>query len=140
MRVYIVTAGCYSDYHIEAVFTEKENAVLYCAVRGLHEDDIEEWEANEYKYNADPAKKKYLYIFRAVPQGWTFRIEDEEDEVLTIGDEGVTLEEPTYNSNVIGYRDWVVVKVVLKEKDKGKAKKIAIDTVSEWVAKKRGIC
>ena len=29
MKVYIVTSGCYSDYHIEAVFTDKEKAKRY---------------------------------------------------------------------------------------------------------------
>ena len=29
MKVYIVTSGCYSDYHIEKVFTDPEQARLY---------------------------------------------------------------------------------------------------------------
>lgn len=38
--IYVVTAGCYSDYHIEAVFKDKSKAEYYCA---CHEDcEIEE--------------------------------------------------------------------------------------------------
>lgn len=28
--IYVVTAGSYSDYHIEACFKDKEKAELYC--------------------------------------------------------------------------------------------------------------
>lgn len=28
-RVYVVTSGCYSDYHIEAVFSDKKHAEIY---------------------------------------------------------------------------------------------------------------
>lgn len=39
--IYVVTAGCYSDYHIEAVFKDKSNAEYYCT---CHEDcEIEEY-------------------------------------------------------------------------------------------------
>lgn len=32
MKIYIVTSGEYSDYGIDAVFTDKKQAELYCAV------------------------------------------------------------------------------------------------------------
>lgn len=35
-KVYVVTSGCYSDYHIEAVFSSKEKAELYVAVHHDH--------------------------------------------------------------------------------------------------------
>jgi len=39
--LYVVTAGCYSDYHIEAIFRDKEKAKYYCT---CHEDcEIEEY-------------------------------------------------------------------------------------------------
>lgn len=61
MKVYIVTEGSYSDYHIEAVFTDKGQAELYCAV---HEDTkIEEYEADEYRIEgkADDLKERWIY-------------------------------------------------------------------------------
>lgn len=33
MKVYIVTSGSYSDYHIDDVFIDLEQAYLYCAAR-----------------------------------------------------------------------------------------------------------
>lgn len=58
MTVYIVTQGSYSDYHIEAVFTDKEQAQLYCAI---HHDKsgwydpcvIEEYETDTPKLETD---------------------------------------------------------------------------------------
>ena len=39
--VYVVTAGCYSDYHVEAVFKDKSKAEYYC---NCYEDcEIEEY-------------------------------------------------------------------------------------------------
>ena len=48
MIVYVVTTGSYSDYHIEAVFHDKEQAELFCATHGIHGDDIEEYDTEEY--------------------------------------------------------------------------------------------
>lgn len=56
MTIYIVTQGEYSDYGIKAVFTNKEQAMLYAA---LHNDDdycpcmIEEYEADSVKIDTD---------------------------------------------------------------------------------------
>lgn len=52
MKVYVVTNGSYSAYHIEAVFTDKETAELYC-ITNKHdfygEPEVEEWEADNIK-------------------------------------------------------------------------------------------
>ena len=44
MTVFVVTSGEYSDFHISAIFSDKEQAELYCAVheRELDGVDIEE--------------------------------------------------------------------------------------------------
>lgn len=47
MKVYIVTSGEYSGYGIEAVFTNEEQAELYCAIHPYCE--IDEWEADKIK-------------------------------------------------------------------------------------------
>lgn len=44
MKIYIVTDGIYSDYHIEAVFTTRENAERYAAIHSC--SYIEEYEAD----------------------------------------------------------------------------------------------
>ena len=51
MTIYVVTSGEYSDYCINAVFTDRKQAELYCAVengkRGnYYRCDIEEYEAD----------------------------------------------------------------------------------------------
>lgn len=51
MKLFIITSGEYSDYHIDAVFTDEQQAKLYCAI---HLDDcnppgIEEWESDKVK-------------------------------------------------------------------------------------------
>ena len=53
MNVYVVTSGEYSDYHIESVFIDKQQAELYCAARDSnrekYDDDfcsIEEFETD----------------------------------------------------------------------------------------------
>ena len=51
MKVFICTSGEYSEYHIDAVFTDEKQAKLFCAA---HSDDfyspiIEEWETDEVK-------------------------------------------------------------------------------------------
>lgn len=55
-KVYVVTAGSYSDYHIKAVFLDKESAYTY---KCLHEKDddnygdiyVEEYTANNSVFN-----------------------------------------------------------------------------------------
>lgn len=50
-KVWIVTAGCYSDYHIVAVFDNKEQADALVAHIGHSSDDtVEEWTLNDPKY------------------------------------------------------------------------------------------
>jgi len=51
MKVYIVTSGDYSDYHIEAVFTNEEQANLYCALHAGRWDSpsVEEYETDTWQ-------------------------------------------------------------------------------------------
>ena len=66
MVVYVVTDGEYSDYHIEAVFTDKEQAELYCATHNLKTVSIEEYDTEEHKFeSATP-----------VYSCWNFHIEE----------------------------------------------------------------
>lgn len=49
MKVYVVTAGEYSDYHIERVFTDKGMALAYIEAQKDNEMCIKTYEANEEK-------------------------------------------------------------------------------------------
>lgn len=47
-QVYIVTSGAYSDYHIDAVFSTRENAERYNKIHASGDfEDIEEFEIDE---------------------------------------------------------------------------------------------
>ena len=56
--VYIVTSGTYSDYHIDAVFKNREKAELYCECHDKCE--IETWE-----YGDEDIYSTYDYVFVA---------------------------------------------------------------------------
>ena len=64
MKIYIVTAGCYSGYHIEAVFTSLRKAELYVAAHCNTDNiDIEEYETADEKITD---KHEVIgYLFRA---------------------------------------------------------------------------
>ena len=51
MKIYIVADGDYSDYHIEAVFTEKKRAERFAALHKL--GYVSEWEADERQIEGD---------------------------------------------------------------------------------------
>ena len=54
-KIYIVTSGEYSDYHIEAVFTTKEKAVEYVEQHGTYYD------IEEYDIDKEVEKKTQLW-------------------------------------------------------------------------------
>lgn len=61
MKIYIVTAGTYSDYKIEAVFTTEEKAEAYVDKYGDYDNrSIEEWDTDTE--NTD--KETALYTVR----------------------------------------------------------------------------
>jgi len=58
MKVYIVTSGSYSDYHIEAVFSTKEKAEEY--IQNNCDDDVNEIE--EYEMDEKSERKTATYL------------------------------------------------------------------------------
>lgn len=48
-KVYIVTAGEYSDYHIVAVFSDPKQAE-FCRTTAGYDAEVEEWDINPRKY------------------------------------------------------------------------------------------
>lgn len=62
MKVYIATAGTYSNYHIEAVFTDKEQAN---ACKNLHSDwEIETYNSDTIKIDSS-VKARVFYYYRS---------------------------------------------------------------------------
>jgi len=58
--VYVVTDGVYSDYHIEDIFSSLALAKKYCAIHGICEDSITEWEIDENKKEIRNALVEYI--------------------------------------------------------------------------------
>lgn len=56
MKVYIVTDGCYSDYVIEKVFSNREAAEEYKKYRGIR-NDIEEYEVYDEPFTKDDGER-----------------------------------------------------------------------------------
>lgn len=67
MTVYVCTSGEYSDYHIDAIFTDEEQAELYLATheRTLDNPYIEERETDEVKFESCvPVKNLWIASIR----------------------------------------------------------------------------
>ena len=60
MKIYIVTSGCYSDYGINAVFTNKELAEKYCTA---HSKYPEEYFIEEYEADSEVCDAKVGFVF-----------------------------------------------------------------------------
>lgn len=131
MKLYIVTKGHYSAYHIEAVFKSLRKAELYLAARknkpGSDYNEIEEYETSDEKITD---KNEVIgYIFRAI---YDFRnkrwVLPEDPEDL----DGVLQYEPdpeTLTQNMI----WI------PENDPIKAQKILQDRITQLNAEIAGI-
>ena len=65
MKIFIVTEGSYSYYHICAVFTDRRQAELYCAAHnyGIDIPEIEEWDTDEVKLEECEIREKWRGVF-----------------------------------------------------------------------------
>ena len=84
MKVYVVTSGEYSDYRINAIFTDREQAKIFCASRNASSGDyyrIEDWKTDVSQSKTN-LKAKIRYEARVTAGGkscdvynqlWTFR-------------------------------------------------------------------
>ena len=125
MKVYVVTEGDYSDYHIVGVCTSKESAerIRELASRDFHEAQIEEYEAD--KFNIEPTYNYY------------------EVSVYKNGSAVVNISKFIFDPHEV--RDYRNAKctcafsVDVFAQDEEHAKKIAFDLIAEYKAKKEGI-
>lgn len=58
-KVYVVTSSCYSDYQIEAIFSNKEKATKFIETSKMHSPDAE---IEEYEINKSPSDFIYIII------------------------------------------------------------------------------
>lgn len=79
MKIYIVTDGCYSDYGIRAVFTDKALAEKYMAAYSFDEPQIEEFDTDIVEENVKLGRKKYTVEMRKDGNNAKAELSDIED-------------------------------------------------------------
>lgn len=131
MTIYIVTRGEYSDYHIEAVFTNREQAKLYCATHndGWGECQIEEWETDEIKLDSS----------QELCEKWhgTFDFEGNLTDFYNLG---LSLRKPIkWGVRKWGRIEYFVTVCVPEGTDKDKVKKIMCDNFAQHKAELLGV-
>ncbi len=124
-KVYIVTQGEYSDYRIKAVFTDKEQAIYYAALRNDSFDPsyVEEYAVDEVTIDTPPA----------LADKWTARISFDGHLESFYQEEGYHVISP---SKVL-FSPWkggryTVIIYVPEATPFEKAKKILFDTFAKW--------
>ena len=131
MTIYIVTQGEYSNYHIEAVFTTREQAKLYCATHNdvWGECEIEEWEADEIKLDSSQEVcEKWKGVF------------DFEGHFVRLYNCGLSLRKPVKLDMSTWRRvEYYVTVCVAEGTDKDKVKKIMCDFFAQHRAELLGV-
>lgn len=129
MIVLVVTEGSYSDYHIEAVFTDRDQANLYLK---LHPGcEIEEWDTEEVKIDA--SKIVHEWTAKISPDGKLLSLRDK----LTTqpkGD-GVWLNDSWWWGGV----HFDVVFATNRELEESVAEKACFDRVAKFKAEYLGL-
>lgn len=116
MKVYIVTDGAYSDYHIEAVYTDEKKAKIYAALHGC--GNVEEYDADAIEIDGE--FEPWIAHYCCYTNGFWHC-------------------ENTHYSKRYDNRVWkshfngVQASIYLKERDTEKALKIAQDLYAEWL-------
>ena len=135
MRVYVCTSGEYSDYHIDAIFTDYEQAELYQATheRTLENPYIEEWETDEVKFESCVPVKN-LWIASIRNDGSVSYIFSR----LTIENrkEAEPFSKCFGRTSIDGHRVFMTLD---KDITKEKALKIIFDYLAKWKAEHCGI-
>lgn len=115
MKIYIVTDGVYSDYHIEAVFTTRENAERYAAIHSC--SYIEEYEADAIQVQGN-IDIYVIHKFDVYKGDFNLDAHYYSDKKFTAVRKGWLSDAEVY--------------VSLDKFDKKKAEKIAQDMYAQW--------
>jgi hypothetical protein len=116
MKVYIATVGSYSDYHIERVFADKEQAEKYAELHNKRVNDmeIEEWDTVSVSIEpsfyievwcegAEPLKAKIFYYAGVGDLEYTRIFEFGKNEIAVKLYRKVTQEEKDSNDGYLKY-------------------------------------
>lgn len=131
MKVYIVTQGDYSAYHIEAVFLTYEQAVAYMEHYVGQRDWVYGMQIEEYEADAEaPKSDKLMWEVEYKKNRWSVRQTDMMADT-----------EPELNS--VRWLDdafpWDEFSMFTFAKDEMKALKIAQDTYAKMKAEREGL-
>lgn len=129
MKVYVVTSGEYSDYHIDGVFDDLNKAEIYAAT-------IED------KYGENTSVEEYdtegieIETSKKVKKQWHFAISEKKNvcycsAIYTFRD--------VNNITFCTDRRYHVYMTLKKDVNEEKAKKIAFDRLAEYEARKQGV-
>lgn len=131
-NVYIITAGCYSDYQIVTVFDDKAKAKAFVEAYNKHKNKYQdEYCIETYKVNdidvCSSEGKIYFYV------STNYRGDLYVEPAIECDPEcaGVV--------NLVHYPTWSSYAVTVLAEDIDKAKKIAADKIAEYKANKEGI-
>lgn len=133
-KVYIMTSGEYSDYHIDAVFSDKELANKIATEQGCM---IEEWNIDDPKWQelsklAETHKGYEIRIF-------TTRSRGEELFVRVVNLSSYFMENPTHFTDWTFKKDWDNMWEFMANvaaKDEEHAKKIATERFQKFIAER----
>ena len=115
MTIYVATSGSYSDYQIDAVFTDKRQAEIYCAE---HNCWLEEYESDEVRIETKKTPKKIWCA--AFNRSGLFDLWDDYMTFLEIQEIRVGNVRISLDASI----------------DKEKAKKIICDKYAQWQSEK----
>lgn len=139
MKVYVVTNGEYSDYHICEVFLDKRKAELYCATRNKGKDcfgyyyAIEEYNTHDDKINAKDDKTVYTYDFNRAYVHYGHK----QEPIIMFERDARKLKDES-DERIVSVYDGSFYIILDKRNDK-KALKAAQDKYAQILARMKGI-
>lgn len=151
MNAYVITAGCYSDYHICGITLDKEKAehikkLCLCYYGSNEEVDIEEYELNkiesfkltEEQLNSRPTHYFELWIKYDKENRKVYKIDI--DECWKYENYGKIFSEDIFSPKIpwerCGPKNTIIYRVMIQDDDKEKAKKIALDRFYKLLVEK----
>ena len=137
MKVYIVTSGEYSDYHIDAVCLDREQAEKLAQVvtdNTCGTGHVREWDTDQFKIIDDGMRVFHIYIY----------LSDDKREIddIFVGRLNSSFEVFTTKKNKFEDRsdeNIPLLVMTIRAKDEEHAKKIVYDKFAEWKAEKEGL-
>ena len=126
MKIYLVTEGEYSDYHIEAVFTDREKAFAYAILDPYR--NVEEYTADSTDVSMDRSKwlhVEYNVIRKYVNSIW-FSANEITPDMVTPTSDYFAFSIPLSNKRVYD-------SLVKRWKKSTVLKKIAEDTLAQYL-------